>query len=92
MKKVTFVTAAATALAALTLGAPAVAAAVPSGTGSVQDTVDQLEGRGYDVMVDKLGSAPLALCTVDSLRAADISDRSPMNRVVLQPVYLTARC
>lgn len=92
MKKVTLVTLAATALAALTLGAPAVAAAAPAGSGSVQDTIDQLEGRGYDVMVDKLGAAPLALCTVDSLRAADISDRKPMNRVALQPVYLTARC
>ena len=92
MKKVMFATVAATALAALTLGAPAVATAVPSGTGSAQDTVDQLEGKGYHVMVEKLGPAPLALCTVDWLHPADISDRSPVNRVVLQPVYMTARC
>ena len=92
MKKVMFVTFAATALAALTLGAPAVAAAVPAGTGSAQDTVDQLEGNGYQVMVDKLGPAPLPLCSVDGLRPADISNRSSMNRAVLQPVYLTTRC
>jgi hypothetical protein len=66
--------------------------AAPSGTGSAQDTVNTLEGSGYQVTLDKHGSGPLELCTVGSVRPGDIRDHGAVNRVVLQPVYLTAHC
>jgi hypothetical protein len=89
MTKATTILAA--ALTALALGAPAQAVAAPSGTGSAQDTVNTLEDSGYQVILDKAGSGPLDICTVDSLRPGGGFDGA-MNRVALEPVYLTARC
>jgi hypothetical protein len=47
MKKFAFATLAASGLAAATLGLAAPAVAAPSGTGSAQDTVNQLQANGY---------------------------------------------
>jgi hypothetical protein len=55
-------------LAAATLGLAAPAVAAPSGTGSAQDTVNQLQANGYRVILNKIGDAPLDQCTVASVR------------------------
>ncbi len=80
------------ATAALALVIPAQAGAAPSGTGSAQNTVNALEASGYEVHLSKVGTGELELCTVDSIKPGDSRRGDTMNRVVLQPVYLTARC
>ncbi|WP_193044937.1 hypothetical protein [Mycolicibacterium baixiangningiae] len=51
-----FATLAAGGLAAGFLGFAAPAQAAPSGPGNAQDTVSQLEGRGYRVAVNQQGA------------------------------------
>lgn len=45
------------------------AAAAPSGTSSVEQTVNQLNADGYTVIVNKVGAAPADQCTVAAVRA-----------------------
>jgi hypothetical protein len=53
------------------LGLAATANAAPSGGGSGQDTISRLEGDGYKVIVQNLGSRPLHETTVESVVPAD---------------------
>lgn len=78
-----YATIAGSALSAFTLGLAAPAMAAPSGVGSAQDTVTELERNGYHVMLTRQGPAPLDRCTVRSVQPA---------AVVSQTVLLTARC
>ena len=55
----------------MTFGLAAPATAAPSGGGSAQDTVNQLQAQGQRVILNKLGSASLDQCTVSSVRAGD---------------------
>ncbi|ORA26625.1 hypothetical protein [Mycobacterium aquaticum] len=71
------------ALSAFTLGLAAPAVASPSGVGSAQDTMTQLEQDGYQVVVTRQGLGPLERCTVNSVKPLP---------VVRQTVLLTARC
>lgn len=71
------------ALSAMALGFPAAAPAAPLGVGSAQDTADELEGLGYDVVIDRTGTAPLDRCTVRSVRPSQSAPRT---------VYLSAHC
>ncbi|CRZ18494.1 hypothetical protein [Mycolicibacterium neworleansense] len=71
------------ALSALALGFPAATAAAPSGVDSAQDTADELQRQGFDVVIYKAGTAPLDRCTVSSVRPAQILE---------QTVYLSANC
>ncbi|ART67896.1 hypothetical protein BTO20_04195 [Mycobacterium dioxanotrophicus] len=48
----------------LALGLAAPAAAAPSGTGSAEDTVRELESRGYHVQVNSNAKTSLSLCKV----------------------------
>ncbi|MGP4054834.1 hypothetical protein ACTWP6_08435 [Mycobacterium sp. 4D054] len=50
----------ATTLAAATLGLAGAAAAAPTATGDAQSTISRLQAEGNRVIVNKLGSAPLA--------------------------------
>jgi hypothetical protein len=56
------------ALAAAAVGSPGVAAAAPSGTVDASQTVGQLQAHGFDVIVNKLGTAPLDNCVVSAVR------------------------
>ena len=82
----------------LAVGLPAGAQAVPSGIGSAQDAVNELEHNGFNVVVKKVGAAPLDQCTVDSVRPVGPMIRSVqngtelVNQIVYQTVYLTAKC
>jgi hypothetical protein len=51
--------------AAAALFAPAIPAVAAE---SANVTIDQLEARGFDVRVDRVGSAPLDQCAVTSVR------------------------
>jgi hypothetical protein len=98
MNKLTFATIAREAFIALALGLPAGAQAAPSGIGSAQDTVDELEHSGYKVVLNKLGTAPLDHCSVDSVRPGETVTQlvraggELVNQIVDQTVYLTAKC
>jgi hypothetical protein len=71
------------ALSALALGFPAATLASPSGVGSAQDTANELERQGFEVVIYRAGTAPLDRCTVSSVRPA---------QALKQTVYLAARC
>ena len=86
------------ALVALAVGFPAMAQAAPSVIGSAQDTVDELENNGFNVVLYKIGQGPLDQCTVNSVRPGLTVIRpvqnggALVNRIVYQTVYLTAKC
>ena len=74
------------------------AQAAPSGIGSAQDAVNELEDNGFSVVVKKIGTAPLDQCSVDSVRPVGPMIRPVqngaelVNQIVYQTVYLTAKC
>ncbi|MGV0597656.1 hypothetical protein [Mycolicibacterium porcinum] len=71
------------ALSALAVGFPAAAPAAPSGVGSAQDTAEELERQGFQVVIYRAGTTPLDRCTVSSVRPAQVLE---------QTVYLSADC
>jgi hypothetical protein len=91
MKKFVFAAAVAGTMLGLAAGTAAQALAAPSATGSAQEAVQSLESNGYQVTVTRVGAAPLELCTVDSVRPGRTVDLK-VNKVVPQPLYLTANC
>ena len=98
MNRSTLATMAGGAFIALALGFPASAHAAPAALGSAQDIVTELENRGYNVVVNKVGSAPLDHCTVDSVLPGETVTRPVLagadlvSQVVYRTVYLTAKC
>jgi hypothetical protein len=67
---------AAVALAATPFGLTAPANAAPAGPGSVDSTIDQLRAQGFNVVVDRTGTAPLEQCTVTAVRPGQTFSRS----------------
>jgi hypothetical protein len=61
MNRSTLATIAGGASIALAVGFPASAQAAPSGVGSAQDTVNELENNGFKVVLNKMGAGPLDL-------------------------------
>ncbi len=60
---------AATLAAASVLPAPAgLATAEPTQAGNAYATIGTLEGEGYDVIIDRVGNAPINQCIVTSVR------------------------
>ena len=98
MNRLTLAAIAGGAFIALALGLPASAEAAPSGIGSAQDTVNELENSGFKVVLNKMGAGPLDHCTVDSVRPGERvtrpvqSGNELVNQIVYQTVYLTAKC
>ena len=98
INELTFDAIAGAAFIALALGLPATAEAAPSGIGSAEDTVNELEHNGFKVVLNKMGAAPLDRCTVDSVRPGETVTRlvqngdQLVNETVYQTVYLTAKC
>jgi hypothetical protein len=68
MKSFTLSVIAAGAIATAALGLAGAADAAPSGALDASQTVGQLEARGFDVIVNKVGSAPLERCVVNAVR------------------------
>jgi hypothetical protein len=98
INNLTFATIAGGALIALAVALPAGAQAAPSGIGSAQDTVNELEDNGFKVVLNKMGAGPLDHCTVDSVRPGEMVTRPVhsggelVNEIIYQTVYLTAKC
>ncbi|HEX3289498.1 MAG TPA: hypothetical protein VHT50_33695 [Mycobacterium sp.] len=55
-------------IAGLALASGGLAAADPAPQGNAYATIGQLESQGYDVNIDRVGSAPLDQCIVTSVR------------------------
>jgi len=75
MKSFFFTTLTAGALAA-TLGLAGTANAAPSGPSSVDGTVSQLRSQGYQVIVNRVGTAPLDRCTISAVRPGQTFSRT----------------
>lgn len=60
--------AAAAAATDVILAPAGVAAADPIKPGDAQTTIGELEATGYDVVIDRVGSAPINQCIVTSVR------------------------
>src|ERR1044071_7232786 len=56
------------AIAAAALGLAGAANAAPSGPATAADTVGQLQAQGFEVIVNKVGTAPLDMCAVNAVR------------------------
>jgi hypothetical protein len=68
---------AATLAAASVMLAPAgLATAEPTQAGNAYAAIGTLEGEGYDVIVDRVGSAPLDQCIVTSVRNPQTQTRT----------------
>ncbi|BBY44987.1 hypothetical protein [Mycolicibacterium celeriflavum] len=68
MKKFGIATVATSALAAALIGLAAPVQAAPSGPGNAQQTISELESQGYNVIVNRIGNAPLAEASVVAVR------------------------
>lgn len=56
------------ALAAASLSLAASAHAAPTGPQAADQVISQLHSQGYQVIVNKVGAAPLASCQVSAVR------------------------
>jgi hypothetical protein len=61
----------ATAIGATVFALAPVAAAAPTNVGSAQDTVNRLQGLGYNVQLNGTRSAPLSECHVTGVHPSD---------------------
>jgi len=101
MKSFFFTTLTAGALAA-TLGLAGTANAAPSGPSSVDGTVSQLRSQGYQVIVNRVGTAPLDRCTISAVRpgqtfshtdsSAPGAGKDIVTTVTDRTVYLDVAC
>jgi hypothetical protein len=55
---------------------PGLAVAEPTYAGNAYATIGTLEGEGYDVIVDRVGNAPLNQCIVTSVRNPQTQTRT----------------
>jgi hypothetical protein len=75
MKSFTLPVIAAGAIATAALGLAGAAGAAPSGPADASQTVGQLQARGFDVVVNKVGTAPLDHCVVSAVRPGQTFSR-----------------
>lgn len=68
MKKFLLSSLAAGALTAAALGLTTTANAAPAGPSDVDTTINQLRAQGFDVIVNRTGTAALEECTVSAVR------------------------
>jgi hypothetical protein len=99
MKKYAIAAVAAGAMTAAVLGLAGVATAAPTGPSKVDDTVRTLQSSGYHVILNRSGAAPLASCTVTSVRPGQtfstIDSRgggSPNETILSKTVLVDVAC
>jgi hypothetical protein len=63
-------------VAAAAFGLTVTANAAPAGPSSVDATIDHLRAQGFDVIVNRVGIAPLEQCTVNAVRPGQTFSRS----------------
>lgn len=76
MTRFFFTTLTAGALASAALGLAGTANAVPTGPSSVDQTVNQLRSQGYQVVMNRVGTAPLDRCTISAVRPGQTISRT----------------
>jgi hypothetical protein len=76
MKKFGFATLFAGGLTAAILGLASPASAAPTGPGNAQDTINQLQADGYNVIVNRVGATPLDHATVLAVRPGQTYSRT----------------
>jgi hypothetical protein len=76
MKKFGFATVLAGGLTAAILGLAAPAGAAPTGPGNAQETINQLQADGYNVIVNRVGATPLDQATVVAVRPGQTYSRT----------------
>lgn len=64
------------ALTATALGLTATANAAPAGPSTVDATITQLRAQGYDVIVNRVGTAPTEQCTISAVRPGQTFSRT----------------
>jgi hypothetical protein len=99
---ITTVTAGALALAGFGLALPGVAYAAPTGAATVDQTVSRLQAQGFQVVLDKVGAAPLEQCSVSAVRPGQTFSRTDsgfpgagddiMTTVTNKTVYVDVKC
>ena len=99
-----FATAAASvgALASAALGLAGAANAAPAGAATVDQTVSQLQADGYQVILNKVGTAPQHQCTVGAVRPGQTYSRTDsgvpgagddlITTVTNKTVYVDVKC
>ena len=90
------------AFASAALGLAGAANAAPAGPASVDQTISQLQARGYQVILNKFGSAPLGQCAVSAVRPGQTYSRTDsgapgagddlITTVTGMTVYVDANC
>ena len=99
MKKFGLATIAASGLAAAIIGLAAPAAAAPTGPGNAQETINELQADGYNVIVNRVGATPLEKATVVAVRPGQTYSRTdsanpgddPATTVTSKTVYVDVR-
>jgi hypothetical protein len=76
MKKFGFATVLAGGLTAAVLGLAAPAGAAPTGPGNAQETINQLQADGYNVIVNRIGTTPLDQAAVVAVRPGQTYSRT----------------
>ena len=75
MKKIGLGTLAATALVTAAVGLATTASAAPAGPSPVNTTLSELQMQGYHVIVNRSGTAPLNMCSVNGVRPGQTFSR-----------------
>jgi len=76
MKKFGFATILVGGLTAAVLGLAAPAGAAPTGPGNAQETINQLQADGYNVIVNRIGTTPLDQAAVVAVRPGQTYTRT----------------
>jgi hypothetical protein len=76
MKKILLLSIAACALTSAALALAATAIAAPSGPSPVDATVSQLRAQGFQVIVNRVGTAPADRCTLSAVRPGPTFSRT----------------
>jgi hypothetical protein len=76
MKKFGFAATIVSGLGAAIIGLAIPATAAPTGPGSAQQTINELQAQGYTVIVNRIGTAPLDQATVMAVRPGQTYSRT----------------
>jgi hypothetical protein len=95
MRKFIITVATGAGLIAAALGSADLAAAAATDAGNAATTIQNLQANGYRVILNKVGTEPLSLCHVTSLRVGEaVTETVPagggdtMQKVLYTPVYV----
>ena len=99
MKHYVVVSFTAATLTASAIALATVANPAPSGPSTLDQTVRMLEASGYHVIVNRMGAAPSAQCTVSAVRPGQThctedsrGDSSINTTITSKTVYIDATC